>query len=484
MQHRGLASGPERHSYTIHGRLFDLPPRYEFHKAADHDGGGSVGHATYGAVCESFDRALGIKVTIKKLEDLHADDTPRLARLVQEVRLLSRLNHYGVVRLLECFGGRGVGGEGDVRDVYLVVPSYACNLLGIIRSEQVLTKAHVRIIAFQLLEAVRYLHDHGVIATRLCPANILCDVDCSLCIGELGAALPTPPDARTPNAHFIRDDKDERSEPWYKAPELLLKAPHVGATCDIWSIGAIVAEVMYRRPLFPGRDCVAQLRLITDTLGISRPRGTGASVSAEEIADAAAGPLRFLGRSVAADRSRQFLLSMGPKLAVPLRTLLPKADKFVVDLLERALTFAPDGRATAEQLLEHPYFDELTPHEAKLRKRSEEELGVVLDGAVLAAVEPGSAADRAGLSQFVGYHLTHVNGAPAQHQPPPHPDALSQVGRGTTQVTLRFGGGLSPEHNHLARVGWHLADATGPALQRALREELRFLGEGGGGRGP
>ena len=36
---------------------------------------------------------------------------------------------------------------------------------------------------------------------------------------------------------------------------------------DIWSIGCIFAEILLGKPLFPGRNVVHQLELITDLLG-------------------------------------------------------------------------------------------------------------------------------------------------------------------------------------------------------------------------
>ena len=46
-------------------------------------------------------------------------------------------------------------------------------------------------------------------------------------------------------------------------------------TIDVWSIGCIFAEILSGKPLFPGRNVVHQLELITDLLG---------TPSAEEIA--------------------------------------------------------------------------------------------------------------------------------------------------------------------------------------------------------
>lgn len=54
---------------------------------------------------------------------------------------------------------------------------------------------------------------------------------------------------------------------WYRAPELLLSCDHYTAAIDVWSVGCILAELLGRRPLFPGKDYVDQLKLIIKTLG-------------------------------------------------------------------------------------------------------------------------------------------------------------------------------------------------------------------------
>lgn len=54
---------------------------------------------------------------------------------------------------------------------------------------------------------------------------------------------------------------------WYRAPELLLSCESYSAAIDMWSVGCILAELLGRRPLFPGKDYVDQLKLIVKTLG-------------------------------------------------------------------------------------------------------------------------------------------------------------------------------------------------------------------------
>jgi len=51
---------------------------------------------------------------------------------------------------------------------------------------------------------------------------------------------------------------------WYRAPELLLNSSEYTGAIDIWSVGCIFMEILRRETLFPGKDYVQQLKLITE----------------------------------------------------------------------------------------------------------------------------------------------------------------------------------------------------------------------------
>jgi len=40
---------------------------------------------------------------------------------------------------------------------------------------------------------------------------------------------------------------------WYRAPELILLTLNYTAAIDMWSVGCILAEMLGRRHLFPGK---------------------------------------------------------------------------------------------------------------------------------------------------------------------------------------------------------------------------------------
>jgi cell division cycle 2-like len=62
---------------------------------------------------------------------------------------------------------------------------------------------------------------------------------------------------------------------WYRAPELLLAwgVEHAAQHCvystplDMWSVGCIFAEMITRKPLFPGQGELDQINLIFKLLG-------------------------------------------------------------------------------------------------------------------------------------------------------------------------------------------------------------------------
>ena len=54
---------------------------------------------------------------------------------------------------------------------------------------------------------------------------------------------------------------------WYRAPEIMLSWKEYTKAIDVWSVGCIFAELLGRKPLFPGKDYIHQLNLITDVIG-------------------------------------------------------------------------------------------------------------------------------------------------------------------------------------------------------------------------
>jgi serine/threonine protein kinase len=54
---------------------------------------------------------------------------------------------------------------------------------------------------------------------------------------------------------------------WYRAPEVILSWKRYTKAIDMWAVGCIFAELLGRRPLFPGKDAFHQIKLIVAVLG-------------------------------------------------------------------------------------------------------------------------------------------------------------------------------------------------------------------------
>ncbi|RRT52904.1 hypothetical protein B296_00050185, partial [Ensete ventricosum] len=108
---------------------------------------------------------------------------------------------------------------------------------------------------YQILRGLKYVHSANVLHRDLKPSNLFLNENCDLKLGDFGLARTTSETDLMTEYVVTR---------WYRAPELLLNCSEYTAAIDIWSVGCILGEIVSRQPLFPGRDYVQQLRLITE----------------------------------------------------------------------------------------------------------------------------------------------------------------------------------------------------------------------------
>lgn len=110
----------------------------------------------------------------------------------------------------------------------------------------------------QILRGLKYVHSADVLHRDLKPSNLLLNASCDLKICDFGLARTN--EAPTNMTEYVVTR-------WYRAPELLLNAECYTPAIDMWSVGCIIAEMLGRRPVFPGKDYIDQLKLICKALG-------------------------------------------------------------------------------------------------------------------------------------------------------------------------------------------------------------------------
>ncbi|KAJ6355876.1 hypothetical protein OIU78_004076 [Salix suchowensis] len=273
-----------------------------------------IGKGSYGVVCSAYDTHIGEKVAIKKINDIfeHVSDATRILR---EIKLLRILRHPDIVEIKHILLPPS---RREFKDIYVVFELMESDLHQVIKANDDLTPEHYQFFLYQLLRGLKYIHTANVFHRDLKPKNILANADCKLKICDFGLA------------------RDYVATRWYRAPELCgsFFSKYTPAI-DIWSIGCIFAELLTGKPLFPGKNVVHQLDLMTDLLGTPSP---------EAIA------------RVRNEKARRYLSSMRKKRPIPFSQKFPNADPLALRLLERMLAFEPKDRPTAEEALADPYF--------------------------------------------------------------------------------------------------------------------------------
>lgn len=147
--------------------------------------------------------------------------------------------------------------------IYLVLEYCAGgDLAGLLRRQDVLEEEQVRRLIRQLAEALRLLVGANYAHRDLKPQNLLLAADGTLKLGDFG---------------FVRFvDPADMAEtlcgsPLYMAPEILRYERYDGKA-DLWSVGAIMYEMLFGRPPFRAQNHIQLLRVIEQAPRIAFPK--------------------------------------------------------------------------------------------------------------------------------------------------------------------------------------------------------------------
>lgn len=334
---------------------------------SSYDVTGMIGRGSYGTVCAGTSRSTGAAVAIKHIGNAFL--TPNDAvRTLRELQLLRLLKHPNLVFAHEVLVGPG--GAGGFSDVFVVFERMRTDLATVIRSRTTLEPSHVEWIMFQLLAAVGFLHESGVVHRDLKPANVLLNEECELKLCDFGMARPCLPGAVDDGENGWTGYVATR---WYRPPELICgmepeprtPPPAAGAfdrrpslliskaPIDVWSTGCIFGELLLRSPLFPGKTLMEQLELILNLTGsptgVSQHMLPAASVFLEATVSAKSDAERAGSWPTSALR----VCPPGPAGAGWWKAM---------QLLRSLLEFDPQDRPSAAIAQTHSYFVSCGPH--------------------------------------------------------------------------------------------------------------------------
>ncbi|KAL3232508.1 hypothetical protein RNJ44_04424 [Nakaseomyces bracarensis] len=331
---------------------FNIPKEY---KLVD-----LVGEGSYGIVCSATHLPSGNRVAIKRIrfpdnpptengsqvpeyEDEH-DNIAKVAliRTIREIKILSHFNnHENIITIFEKIKPMQAI---NFKEIYLVQELMETDLSRILSSSNTLSIDHIQYFLYQILRALKAIHSAKVIHRDLKPSNILLNSNCDLKICDFGLARTYDPDDENSglkgnNVGFLTEYVATR---WYRAPEIMLNFQDYSTAIDIWSCGCVLAEMLLRKPLFPGKDYHHQLLLILEILG---------SPTASDIEDINYG------------RAKDYIMNLPHFEKKNWAEMLGTDNEQLLDILDKLLTFNPKRRITAEQALAHPFL--ATYHDPK-----------------------------------------------------------------------------------------------------------------------
>src|SRR5213593_4105579 len=210
---------------------------------------GAGGMATvYLARDLKHDREVGLKVLRPELAAVLG-----AARFLQEIRISARLDHPHILTLIDSGESEGF--------VWYVLPYVRGESLRnkLTREQQLSIEETVRI-ATQVASALDYAHRHGVIQRDIKPENILLHEGEAM-LADFGIALAV----REAGGNRLTETGLSLGTPQYMSPEQATGEHQLDARSDIYSLGAVLYEMIAGEPPFSGATTQAVIaKLLTE----------------------------------------------------------------------------------------------------------------------------------------------------------------------------------------------------------------------------
>lgn len=190
-------------------------------------------------VYRAEDAILGRKVALKTLHTRYAEETVFRRRFKQEARAMASLDHENIVKVYD------IAQDGDAP---FIVAEYVkgYDVGDLLKRSSTLNEQFARRIAEQLLGALAYAHQRGIIHRDIKPSNILMNTNGVVKVADFGIA------------RIVEDDNADAGEPGeivgsarYMSPEQL-RGAEAKAQSDIYSVGVLLYHCLTGEPPFSG----------------------------------------------------------------------------------------------------------------------------------------------------------------------------------------------------------------------------------------
>ncbi|KAL0279359.1 UNVERIFIED_CONTAM: hypothetical protein PYX00_000938 [Menopon gallinae] len=198
--------------------------------------GKTIGTGSYATVKVARSERHDCLVAVKIVSKFQAPADYLKKFLPREIEVVKGLKHINLIRFLQAIE--------TTHRVYIIM-EYAENgsLLDVIRKDQYIDEIRARRYFRQLVDAVEYCHERGVVHRDIKCENLLMDHDNNVKLSDFGFA----------RGHMrIKNGVPPLSETYcgsyaYASPEILKGIPYQPQLSDIWSMGVVLYAIVYGR---------------------------------------------------------------------------------------------------------------------------------------------------------------------------------------------------------------------------------------------
>ena len=287
-----------------------------------------LGGGSFADVYKALEKSTGELVAIKILKRKYKkwDDCQELieVRSLQKLHNESTFNKPGeenIIKLKQVIFIKKTG------TLNLIFEYMETDLLELMKScePKTLKEDQIRDIMHQTLLGLAFMHKYGFFHRDMKPENLLLTRN-KLKIADFGLAREIR--SIPPYTEYV-------STRYYRAPECILKSTNYNSPIDIWGLGCIMAEMYtHPQPLFCGSNEKEVLFRICSILG----------TPTHDIWNDGIRQANIIGM--------KFPTCQGTDL----EKVIPEASSEAIDLMKQMIQWDPNKRATAKNLLNHPFF--------------------------------------------------------------------------------------------------------------------------------
>ncbi|KAF9942050.1 hypothetical protein BGZ65_011690, partial [Modicella reniformis] len=207
-----------------------------------------VGRGAYGAVYKGIENATQQVVAIKVLNlDTEEEDVSDIQR---EIATLSQLKNCDSQNITRYHGSFLNGTK------LWIVMDYAAggSIRSLLQTLKGIDEKCIAVIAREVLQALSYLHKHGIIHRDIKAANILLTDEGRVQLCDFGVAGQVTMNSLKRNS-FV-------GTPYWMAPEVIREGQTYDYKADIWSFGITIYEIATGNPPFADQDPMRAVSLI------------------------------------------------------------------------------------------------------------------------------------------------------------------------------------------------------------------------------